>query len=95
MQLVKPTPSRAALLWWSIAWRSLVLGLAGGIAAGVVIGIVGFVVGLDDESIALWSRIAAVLIGTPSCIVAAYSRLGKTCGDFRLVLVSIEDSPSA
>ncbi len=93
MQVVKPTLARAALLWWSIAWRSLALGLAGGVAAGIVIGVIGFFMGASDEAIAEWARIAGFLIGTPACIYAAYSRLGKACGDFRLVLVSIEDAP--
>ncbi len=95
MQLVEPTFGRAALLWWSIAWRSLALGVGGGIVAGVVISIVAYFMGVGEETTTQWAQISALLIGTPACIYAAYSRIGKNCGDFRLVLVRIEDAPTA
>lgn len=94
MTLVEPTFFRAARLWWSIAWRSLVLGVGGGVVAGVVLAFVGYFVGAGEETIAEWAQIAAFLIGTPACIYAAYSRIGKNCGDFRLVLVRIDETPA-
>ena len=91
MQLVKPTLFRAARLWWSIAWRSTVLGLAGGVLAAVVISIIGVIAGASEDALARWAQGAGLLIATPSCIYAAYSRIGKVCGDFRLVLVRVDD----
>ncbi|PWE18600.1 hypothetical protein DDZ18_03070 [Marinicauda salina] len=91
MQLVKPTLFRAARLWWSIAWRSAAFGLAGGLIAAVFIAVIGVIAGASDETLAQWAQGAGFLIATPSCIYAAYSRIGKACGDFRLVLVRVDD----
>ena len=90
MQLVEPTLARAALLWWSISWRSLAYGLAGGVIAGVIMGVVGVFAGWDEATLTEWSRVAGFAIAIPSCVYAAYSRIGKVCGDFCLVLVRAE-----
>lgn len=95
MTIVQPTLYRATRLWWSIAWRSLAFGLAGGVVAGVVMGFIAYFAGLSDETVQEWARMVALFIGTPACIYAAYSRIGKACGDFRLVLVSLDDSSAA
>lgn len=93
MQLVKPTFGRAALLWWTISWRSLVYGLSAGVLAGVVMGIIGVIAGWDEATLTHWSQMVGFAIAIPSCVYAAYSRLGKVCGDFRLVLVRADSMP--
>lgn len=93
MQLIKPTFGRAALIWWTICWRSLLYGLVGAVLAGVVIGVAGGLVGADQSAIAEWAKMSSLFIATPACIYAAYSRLGKVCGDFRIVLVKADSLP--
>jgi len=90
MTIVKPTLKRVALIWISIMLRALFLGVAGAFAASIVISLFVFATGGGEDAVREIARIAGPAIGLPVSVYAAYSQLGRKCGDVRLVLIAAD-----
>lgn len=90
MTIVKPTLKRVALIWFSITIRALALGVGGAVLASVVISFFVFATGGGEDAVRDIARIAGPAIGLPVSIYAAFSQLGRKCGDVRLVLVAAD-----
>lgn len=90
MTIVKPTLLRVMRIWFSISIRAIAMGLASAIVASILISLIAFATGGGDEMIKSMARYAGVAIGLPVSVIAAYSQLGRKCGDVRLVLISAE-----
>ena len=90
MTIVKPTLKRVALIWLSITVRALAFGVGGAFIASLVISFFVFATGGGEDMVREIARIAGPAIGLPVSLYAAYSQLGRKCGDVRLVLVAAE-----
>lgn len=90
MTIVQPTLKRVLMIWLSITFRALALGVAGAIAASIVIGVAVASTGGGEDEIRRIAGIVGPLIGAPVSLYAAYAQLGRKCGDVRLVLISAE-----
>lgn len=90
MTIVKPTLKRVLLIWLSITVRALVWGVAAALLASILISVVVAASGGGESLIRQLAGYAGPLIGVPVSLYAAYSQLGRKCGDVRLVLVSAD-----
>jgi hypothetical protein len=90
MTIVQPTIKRVVMIWLSITLRALGLGVAGALIASVLISIAVAATGGGEDQIVQLARVFGPLIGAPVSLYAAYSQLGRKCGDVRLVLISAE-----
>ncbi len=86
-QVLEVTFSRAAKVWWSLAWRALLFGILAGAAAGFVIGIVCAIASVPQEQISRYGSLAGLVVGVPVGIWVVQTILKKSWSDFRIVLV--------
>ena len=87
MEIVQPTFGRTFRVWWSITWRALAYGIGLGVVASILIGVVINFAGGSQQDVVEFSRISGFFTGAAGSLYAAYSRLGKRCGDVKLVLI--------
>ncbi|MEK7266669.1 MAG: hypothetical protein AAB227_11290 [Pseudomonadota bacterium] len=90
MTIVKPTLKRVALIWFAITFRALVFGVGAAVLASVLISLFVFATGGGEDAVRAIARVAGPAIGLPASLYAAYSQLGRKCGDVRLVLVAAD-----
>ncbi|MFZ5863261.1 MAG: hypothetical protein ACOYXR_10535 [Nitrospirota bacterium] len=92
------TWSRAARVWKSYFWRTLVALLASVILGAIVGGAIGFVmgvIGFSPESIRPVSVVIGIVIGIAVSIVPMKLILGKDFGEFRVVLLAKEPADNS
>ncbi len=95
MNEIDVTWGRATKVWWSLAWRSLLLPGVAGFVVGFIIGIVGAIVGASPETVSAISFFAGVGVGVPMVIWIVKLILSKNYSDFRVALVPrTESTPS-
>ena len=83
MEELKVTWTRAAKVWWSLAWRMVVFGtLAGLVMALILWGVLG-----DAEEIELYSQLLGYLLSVPIGIWVVHTVLTREFGEYRIVLV--------
>ena len=93
---IEVTWSRAATIWWAYIWRLIVATMASAVVGGVVGGIIGFILGMlkaPQAAILFLGVPVGLAIGAAASIVPMKLILGKDFGDFRLVLVSKQQTP--
>ena len=84
------TWGKATKVWWSIMWRNLIAIFAAMIIGGIIGGIMGVIMGaagVPVETIQIIAAPIGFIIGIAVSIVPIKMVLGKSYGDFRLVLV--------
>jgi hypothetical protein len=88
---VELTWARAAKIWWSLFWRTVLLGaLAGGVCGGILAGILT-ASGTPPQVIKMVARLAGAIVTVPIGIWAVRSVLQSAWSDFRIVLVGDPD----
>lgn len=90
MTIVQPTIKRVAMIWFAIMFRALAWGVGAAFLASLILSIYVVATGGDQAMIEAIARFVGPLIGMPVSLYAAYSQLGRKCGDVRLVLVAAE-----
>ncbi len=94
MNEIDVTWGRAAKVWWSLVWRTILLSVAAGFVGGIV-GSVGAVLGASQEAVSTLTAFTGLGLGVPIGIWVVKLVLGKDYLDFRLVLVPrTESTPS-
>ncbi|PKG80627.1 hypothetical protein CXF85_21110 [Colwellia sp. 75C3] len=91
------TWDRVVRIWWSFLWRNL-LAILGAIVIGAIVGfILGLIlgiIGVPTETIKMIVQPIGFLIGLGISVIPLKMVLGKNFGEFRLVLISTEDTES-
>ena len=82
------TWDRAAKIWWSLMWRTIVFGMPAGLVAGVLVGKIGGAVGVNTQTIALLGALAGVVVAIPVGIWVVHTVLRKSWSDFRIILMA-------
>lgn len=81
----------AIKVWWSYAWRNLVVivvSFFAGMLVGAIAGGIMGALGIDLGTIKIVTSIMGFIIGLGLSIIPMKMILGKDFGDFRLVLLS-------
>jgi uncharacterized membrane protein YsdA (DUF1294 family) len=86
MQTMDVTWGRAAKVWWSIIWRSMLVAAALGGILGFLLGMIFGAMGLAEEMF-LWSQLVGVLSAVFAGVWSVKQVLSKEYRDYRLVLV--------
>jgi hypothetical protein len=81
------TWSRAAKVWWSLAWRGVLFGGTAGFLAGFVVGFVMWSPGAPRRLLTTMEYLAGALVGIPVGIWVVRNVLKKSWSDFRIALV--------
>jgi len=84
------TWKRAAKVWWSYLWRSIIAIIVAMVLGGIVGFIIGFVLGamgVSTQTIQFITAPIGMIIGLLISIVPIRMILGKDFGEFRLVLL--------
>ena len=84
------TWKRAAKVWWSYLWRSIIAIIVAMVLGGIVGFIIGFVLGamgVSTQTIQFITTPIGMVIGLLISIVPIRMILGKDFGEFRLVLL--------
>jgi hypothetical protein len=84
------TWGKATKVWWSIWWRNIIAIFAAMIIGGIIGGILGAVLGVAGvpiEALQIITMPIGFVGGIAVSIVPIKMVLGKSYGDFRLVLV--------
>ncbi len=85
------TWGRAAKVWWSLLWRSILFAGVAGFVVGVIVGIVGAIAGASREAVSVVSAFAGLGLGVPIGIWVVKLILSKNFSDFRVALVPRTD----
>ncbi len=88
---IEITWTHAIRVWWSLFWRNLIAIIVAMLMGGLVGGVIGFVMGLMGFPVRLIQIVCApigFIIGIAVSVVPVKMILGKTFGEFRLILVS-------
>lgn len=93
------TFGRIMRVWWAWFWRNVLILIFGLLPISLVIGmIVGFVLGLaglHPSSIRGFSMALGMFLGIAASIVPIWLILGERFGNFRLVLVAVDETDAA
>lgn len=84
------TWKRAAKVWWSYLWRSIIAIIVAMVLGGIVGFIIGFVLGamgVSTQTIQFITAPIGMIIGLLISVVPIKMILGKDFGEFRLVLL--------
>lgn len=90
MTIVQPTLKRVVMIWLSISLRALIWGVGVAVLASLLISLFVIATGGGEDMIRKIAGVAGPMIGLPVSIYAAYSQLGRKCGDVRLVLIAAD-----
>lgn len=85
------TWKRVFRVWWAYLWRNLLAIVAAMLVGGVVGAILGFVLGyagVPADDIKVFVTPIGMVIGLAISIIPVKMILGKSFGDFRLILVA-------
>jgi hypothetical protein len=85
---IEVTWGRAAKVWWSLLWRTLLFGGLAGMLIGAVFGGVMGAFGTPPQEIAGLTTLLGLAVGIPVGIWVVRNVLSKSWSDFRIVLVS-------
>ena len=91
MTEIDPTFTMVLQVWWSYAWRNLLMILVSivlGAIIGFICGILGAAIGLAPSTIRIVVMPIGFLMGLALSVLPMYWIIGKDYGDFRLILVS-------
>jgi hypothetical protein len=91
---LEPTFKRAAVVYWALLWRGILLGGGAGFLIGFIEGILGAIVGIPTDTIRLLALISGVICGVPAGIYAVQLVLRKRGGEFTIRLLSTKAEPS-
>jgi hypothetical protein len=86
---------RVFRLWWAYIWRTILVTLVALLLGGLVGAILGAVMGaagVPIQTIQLVATFVGAAIGLAASVFPMKMILGKTYGEFRLVLVSSDRS---
>jgi hypothetical protein len=95
---LEATWGRTTRVWWAYLWRNLIAMLVGTLLGAVVGAVLGFVLGaagVAPDVIRRLSFVIGVVLGLGVSIVPMRMILGKSFGEFRLVLVSVSGGQPA
>ncbi len=84
------TWGRALTVWWSLAWRSIVLGGLAGAIAGAFIGMIAGLLG-QVEKAQTWGSYVGQIVSIPVSMIVVKIILKKKWKKFSIVLVPKED----
>ncbi len=92
---IEITWKRTLPIWWAYLWRNiiaLVVSIMAGSVAGFVIGFMFGLIGVSTDTIQVLCGILGGAIGLALSVVPMKMILGKKFGNYRLVLVSTDDT---
>ena len=75
---------RSIKVWWAVAWRGFLFGGLAGMVVGFIMGLVGLV---------RYAALAGVIVGLPIGVWAFKRVLQLSFSDFRIALISTNNSP--
>jgi LytS/YehU family sensor histidine kinase len=78
---------RAARVWWSITWRTVVFGMLIGFGIGLVAGVLGAASGTTAATVQAISSLFGLVVGLLISLWAVRKVLTKSFADFRIVLL--------
>lgn len=87
VNLLEPTFKRAAVVWWALLWRAILLGCGAGFLVGFIEGIVGSIAGMSVASIRQLALISGAIVGVPVGIYVVQLVLRKRYGEFTIGLL--------
>jgi hypothetical protein len=90
---LEPTFKRAAIVWWALLWRALLLGGGAGFLIGFVEGLIGALAGFSTGTIRPLALISGILLGIPVGIYVVQVVLRKRFGEFTIRLVPTKAQP--
>jgi high-affinity Fe2+/Pb2+ permease len=90
MEGLEVTWERALTVWWSVTWRSALLGLAAGFGIGIAIAVFGGMLNLNPRFVSRLVRLAGVISGLSSAIWALKHVLVMKFRDFKIVLLPLD-----
>jgi hypothetical protein len=91
---LEPTFKRAAIVWWSLLWRGVLLGCGAGFLVGFVEGFIGVLVGISVAAVRPVALVSGLLLGVPIGIYVVQYVLRKRFGEFTIRLVPTNAQPS-
>ena len=89
--IVAQSWSRVLRVWWSIVWKTTVIGFLLGALSGIVLALVWTAAGLNDESLDFTLQAFAYLINLLVFLVILKHALSDQYSGFRIAFVA-EDS---
>ena len=90
MEELEVTWERAVTVWWSVTWRSAVIGTLAALITGLGIGFFGGLLNLNQLFVSRLLRLAGVVCGISAAIWAVKHVLAKKFRDFRIVLLPLD-----
>ncbi len=81
---------RAAIVWWSIAWRTALLGFLAALALGFLIGFLGSALHLNTRFTYRLSLLTGIAAGAAVGILVVKQVLAKRFKDFRIALLPLD-----
>jgi hypothetical protein len=84
---LEPTFQRAARIWWSWVWRSIVFGGAAGLFGSLVLSISGILGRISQTSAQVVGAVIGIGLAVPVGIWVFQMILEKDFGEFRIRLV--------
>ena len=90
MEELEVTWERALTVWWSLAWRSALIGFLVALVIGVAVGLLGRVLHLDPRFVSRLLRLTGIICGVAAAIWAMKHVLAKKFKDFRIVLLPVD-----
>ena len=82
------TWGRAAKVWWSLMWRTIMFGMLAGLVAGALIGAIAGAAGVNTQTISYLGAISGVVVGIPVGIWVMRAILRRSWSDFRIILIA-------
>jgi hypothetical protein len=81
------TWGRAVKVWWSIAWRTLLVSVLLGFAVGIVFGVFAAAGGMGAVAAASLGQVIGGVLGIAVSVWAVRKGLTRSFSDFRIVLL--------
>jgi len=90
IKFLEPTFRRAAVVYWALFWRAILIGGGAGFLVGFVGGFVGAMAGVPPTTTRPLILIAAAIVGVPVGIHVVRLVLRKSYSEFTIRLVPTE-----
>lgn len=88
MQIIEVTWGMAIKVWWSIVWRSVLIGFLAGLVVGVVMHLIGTVMGMDPELVQSIITLLSPILGLVIGVWAVKKVLYKRYANFSVVCIA-------